>query len=153
MSASHARKIVVGVDGSDQSLAALEWAIGLARPMGAAIVAVYAVPPPSYVGYAYDTVPPPLDPDWRAEMRAEFEGEWCRPLRESGLSYEAVMEDGRPAQVIADVADSEDADLVVVGRRGRSGVAELLLGSVSHELSHHCHRPVMLVSGARRTAA
>jgi nucleotide-binding universal stress UspA family protein len=153
MSASHPRKIVVGLDGSDQSLAALEWAIALARPMGAGIVAVYAVPPPSYVGFEYDTVPPPLDLDWRAEVRAELEREWCRPLRESGLAYQVVMEDGRPAQVIADIADSEDADLVVVGRRGRSGVAELLLGSVSHELSHHCRRPVMLVSGARPVAA
>jgi nucleotide-binding universal stress UspA family protein len=58
------------------------------------------------------------------------------------------MKDGRPASVIADAADSVDADLVVVGRRGLGGVAELLLGSVSHELAHHCKCPVLLVSKA-----
>jgi nucleotide-binding universal stress UspA family protein len=62
------------------------------------------------------------------------------------------MEDGRPARVIADVADREDADLVVVGRRGRGGIAELLLGSVSHELTHHCDRPVIVVSRSKSAA-
>jgi nucleotide-binding universal stress UspA family protein len=56
------------------------------------------------------------------------------------------MEDGRAASVIADVADRENADMVVVGRRGRGGVAELLLGSTSHELVLHSRRPVLVVS-------
>jgi nucleotide-binding universal stress UspA family protein len=56
------------------------------------------------------------------------------------------MEDGRPAPVIAAVADRENADIVVVGRRGRGGVAELVLGSVSHELVLSSRRPVLLIS-------
>jgi nucleotide-binding universal stress UspA family protein len=48
--------------------------------------------------------------------------------------------------VIADVAERENADLIVVGRRGRSGVAELLLGSTSHELVLHSKQPVLVVS-------
>ena len=153
MSASHQEKrIVVGVDGSDQAIAALDWAIRFAEPLGAEIVAVFAVPPPSYIGFGYDTVPPCLDPKWRAQMRSEMEHVWCRALRESGLPHRLVMEDGRPARVIADVADREDADLVVVGRRGRGGIVELLLGSVSHELTHHCDRPVMVVSRSKSAA-
>lgn len=62
------------------------------------------------------------------------------------------MKDGRPAAVIADVADSLNADLVVVGRRGRGSVAEVLLGSVSHELSHHCKRPVLVISNQPTTS-
>ena len=153
MSASHQKRtIVVGVDGSDQAIAALYWAIGFARPLGAEIVAVFAVPPPSYLGYGYEMVPPSLDPKWRAQMQSDMEQIWCRALHESGLRHRMVMEDGRPARVIAYVADREDADLVVVGRRGRSGIAELLLGSVSHELTHHCDRPVMVVSRSKSAA-
>jgi len=153
MSASHQKKrIVVGVDGSDQATAALNWAIRFARPLEAEIVAVFAVPPPTYIGFGYDTVPPSLDPEWRVQMRSDMEQMWCRALRESGLPHRLVMEDGRPARVIADVADREDADLVVVGRRGRGGITEMLLGSVSHELTHHCDRPVMVVSRSRSAA-
>jgi len=153
MSASHQKKrIVVGVDGSDQATAALNWAIRFARPLNAEIVAVFAVPPPTYIGFGYDTVPPSLDPEWRVQMRSEMEQMWCRALRESGLPHRLVMEDGRPARVIADIADREDADLVVVGRRGLGGITEMLLGSVSHELTHHCDRPVMVVSRSRSAA-
>jgi nucleotide-binding universal stress UspA family protein len=153
MSASHQKKrIVVGVDGSDQATAALNWAIRFARPLDAEIVAVFAVPPPTYIGFGYDTVPPSLDPEWRVQMLSELEQKWCRALRESGLPHRLVMEDGRPARVIADVADREDADLVVVGRRGRGGITEMLLGSVSHELTHHCDRPVMVVSRSKSVA-
>jgi nucleotide-binding universal stress UspA family protein len=104
MSASQQKKtIVVGMDGSDQAIAALGWAIRFAGPLGAEIVAVFAVPPPSYIGYGYETVPPSLDPEWRAQVQSDLEQTWCRALRESGLPHRMVMEDGRPARVIADV--------------------------------------------------
>src|SRR5215467_1270079 len=100
MSASHQKRtIVVGVDGSDQAIAALYWAIGFARALGAEIVAVFAVPPPSYLGYGYETVPPSLDPKWRAQMQSDMEQMWCRALRTSGLPHRLVMEDGRPARI------------------------------------------------------
>jgi nucleotide-binding universal stress UspA family protein len=59
------------------------------------------------------------------------------------------MEDGRASSVINDVADRENADMVVVGRRGRAGVAELLLGSASHELVLHSKHPVLVVSAKK----
>jgi len=144
------KKIVVGVDGSVQAGQALAWAIRLAQAARAEVIAVLVIPPPSYyefgAGYGVPVVPAELDPEWRAEMRREFEGKWCAPLATSGLAYRLRVEDGRPAAVISTVADEEEADLVVVGRRGRGGVAEMLLGSVSHELSHRCKHPVLLVS-------
>jgi nucleotide-binding universal stress UspA family protein len=56
------------------------------------------------------------------------------------------MQDGRAGSVIDEVADRENADIVVVGRRGRGGVKELLLGSVSHALVLHSKRPVLVIS-------
>jgi nucleotide-binding universal stress UspA family protein len=143
-------RIVVGVDGSEHSEAALDWAVRMAKGMGSEVVAVFAISPPVYFATAYMApVPPPqLDPEWRAGMKKEFEGKWCKGLRVAGVRYRAVMEDGRPASVIAQVADSVDADVIVVGRRGRGGVAELVLGSVSHELILHSKRPILLISTA-----
>ena len=142
-------RILVGTDGSPQSRAALDWAIGIAGPLQAEVIVVYALPQPSAAEYGYGFngwLPPELDPKWQAEMRDLFESEWCAALDRSGLRSRKLMEAGRPATVIAAVADRVEADLVVVGRRGRGGVAELLLGSVSQELSHHCSHPVVLIS-------
>ena len=142
-------RIVVGVDGSEHARAALEWAVALARLTDAEIVAVHALHEPAYA-YAYPyAVPLRFDPEWRAAVRREFEDEWCAPLAGAGVRYRTLFEDGRPAPVIAAAAERVDADLVMVGRRGRGGFAELVLGSVSHELSHHCRRPVLLLTAAR----
>ncbi len=138
------KRIVVGVDGSKNGAAALGWAIRMAKGMGSQITAVYAIDIPVYFPEPYG-VPVQFDEEWRKAMRAEFEDKWCRPLKASGVRYRTVIADGRPASVISDVADSQSADVIVVGRRGRSAVGELVLGSVSHELALHAHRPVLLI--------
>jgi nucleotide-binding universal stress UspA family protein len=143
-------RIVVGVDGSEHSEAALGWAARMAKGMGSEVIAVFAVAPPIYVdgGYMAPVPPPQSDPRWRQEMKKEFEGQWCKTLHDSGVRYRAMMVDGRPASVMAQVAESVDADVIVVGRRGRGGVAELVLGSVSHELVLHAKRPILLIPPA-----
>lgn len=141
------KRIVVGVDGSESSQAALRWAIRMAEGMGSKVTAVYALGVPSYFPEPFG-VPVQYDDRWREEMKNEFET-WCKPLKASGVGYRTVMEDGRPASVIAGVAEREDADVIVVARRGRGGVAELLLGSVSHELALHSTRPVLLIEPER----
>src|SRR5439155_26921727 len=88
------KPVVVGVDGSDNSAAALEWAIQFAHLTGAEIVAVFAISPTSAVEYAgpaafgpLPAVPPELDPAWRSAATQEFEQEWCRnPPRFQGSS-------------------------------------------------------------------
>jgi len=149
---SEIKRIVVGLDGSQPAQAALEWTVGLARQVGGDVVAVYAIVPPSTIEYAFGAqfaLPPQLDEKWRAETRREFEEIWCQPLDDSGLAYRTLFEEGRAADVIASTAARLEADLVVVGRRGRGNVADLVLGSVSHELTHRCRRPVVVISGPR----
>jgi nucleotide-binding universal stress UspA family protein len=146
-------RIVVGVDGSAHGAAALGWAIAMAKGMGSEVTAVYAIPPPVYfdTGYGAPTIPVQYDEKWRAEIEKEFEQDWCRPLRDAGIKYKTVIADGRAATVISGAADEVDADVIIVGRRGRGEVAELLLGSVSHELVLHCKRPVLVISAPPRT--
>jgi nucleotide-binding universal stress UspA family protein len=139
------RRIAVGVDGSESSAAAVKWAVRLAKATGAQVIAVYAVDIPVYFPEP-EELPFVLDDEWRAGMKSEFEDRWCKPLKVGGVRYRAIMEDGRAATVIAEVAEREKADVIVVGRRGRGGVAELLLGSTSHELVLHSRQPVLVVS-------
>jgi nucleotide-binding universal stress UspA family protein len=139
------RRIAVGVDGSESSAAAVKWAIRLAKGMGSQVIAVYAIDIPVYFPEP-EELPFVLDQDWRAGMKSDFEDKWCRPLKVAGVRYRPVMEDGRAATVIAEVAEREKADVIVVGRRGRGGVAELLVGSTSHELVLHSRQPVLVVS-------
>jgi nucleotide-binding universal stress UspA family protein len=119
--------------------------------MGSQITAVFAIHMPIYFASEYGA-PFQYDQQWRDEMKAEFETKWCKPLRVSGVRYRTVMEDGRPASVIGAVADREKADLIVVGRRGRGDVAELVLGSVSHELVLNSKRPVLVISPEKSRA-
>jgi nucleotide-binding universal stress UspA family protein len=146
MGARGIETIVVGVDGSEQSAAALGWAIRMAQGMGSEVIAVYSIAEPIWFVESYVTIPPPqFDPEWRSEMKKAFEEHWCKPLKDAGVKFRAIMEDGRPASVINDIADRVNADVIILGRRGRGGVAELVLGSVSHELVLQSNRAVLLI--------
>ncbi len=122
----------------------------MAKGMGSEVIAVFAVSPPVYfdTGYAQPVIPVEYDEGWRAAMKTELENKWCKPLKAAGIRYRTLMEDGRAATVITRVAERMGADVIVVGRRGRGGVRELLLGSVSHELVLHSKTPVLVVEGA-----
>lgn len=139
------QRIVVGLDGSEHSSHALAWAVRMAKGMGSEIIAVHAVQPLMTWDASY--APPfEYDQQWRTAVASEFEDDWCRPLRDAGVRHRMVLRDGRAASVLSDVADEVDADVIVVAPRGRGGFAELLLGSVSHELTLHAERPVLVIS-------
>jgi Universal stress protein family len=94
------KRILVGVDGSDPSAAALAWATTMARGMGSEIVAVHAIDYPIDLSLGFG---PPIaalhDPECRADIERTFEEEWCASLTQSGLSHRVMLEDGRPASV------------------------------------------------------
>ena len=142
--AAAVKRIVVGVDGSDAGKHAVEWTARLAKAIRAEVIAVYALDIPVALPDPY-TMPLFLDDKVRSGLEKDLVTKWCRPLKTAGVKFRAVLQDGRPASVILDLADREKAGLIVVGRRGRGEVAELLLGSVSHEVVLHSQRPVLLV--------
>ena len=138
-------RIVVGVDGSTGSLAALRWALKLAAETGAVLEAVHAWE----FSYAWiDGYTPDVD-RWAAQ--AEEAAHVCldRALAEALGRQPCYVEvtrtvvEGSPARALLDRA--KDADALVVGSRGRGGFTGLLLGSVSQQCVHHARVPVVVV--------
>lgn len=132
-------RVVVGVDGSEHAATALGWAVEEARLRGAALEVVHAWQVPyaaefTFVGDAYDAAQ-------RSAVALVDE-----MLVAAGLDPDDVVRtvvQGSPVLALTDAGGG--ADLVVVGSRGRGGFAGLLLGSVSHQVSRHAERPVVVV--------
>lgn len=138
--------ITVGVDGSEHSLRALEWAVREAGLRGAAltVLAVHQVASNYWTGSPelYPADQPAADAVRRAAEDAvqKVVGQVGEPGPAS-VTVRAVS--GLPAQEL--VRASSDADLLVVGSRGGGGFSRLLLGSVSSEVVRHAACPVVVI--------
>ena len=140
-------KIVVGVDGSEHANRALQWCAAHAAAFDAEVVVVHVV---EVLGFGpsmgpYGISSPPMTEDEVEEMRDLVRRDWCKVLADANVDFRVVVREGRPAPMLIEIARSEGAELVVTGRRGRGGFAELLLGSTSHQLAHHVDRPLVIV--------
>jgi nucleotide-binding universal stress UspA family protein len=147
--------IVVGVDGSAESQAALRWAVDEAALREGRLVAVWAW---SFIPAAPIAEPgmipmPAIDYSEaskaeRAAAEDEFEATLERALgKEPDVEVERKFVEGEPARVLE--TEAKNADLVVVGSTGRSGIAAVLLGSVSKHVVDHAPCPVVVVKARR----
>lgn len=137
-------RVVLGVDGDEDGTEAVHYAFSFASSHGAEVVAAHAWSPP--------VVPTPLVTGM-PELHLEEFGEYAETLLDAALAparkqypdvpVRDVLMQAHPVQVLLELA--ADADLVVVGARGRGGFAGLLLGSVSHSLVHNSPCPVAVV--------
>ena len=133
-------RIVVGVDGSDNSRRALSWSVDLAAALDAEVIAVHSV---GLLERLSDTGD---DPDRAySESRHRFDTEWCEALERSDVRSIRLLRDGNPVTVILGVADEFDAGLIVVGSRGVGGYPELLLGSTSTQIAQHANCAVTII--------
>jgi len=139
-------KILVGVDGSEHSARAVRWCADHAAALGAEVIAVHVIDLPVYLGPGEPAMPiPPLTPEQRQELQDLAARDWCKPLADAGVAYRVILVDGSPAFALIRLAQDEGAELVVAGRRGIGGFAELLMGSTTHQLSHHLDRPLIII--------
>jgi nucleotide-binding universal stress UspA family protein len=136
--------IVVGIDGSEGSQHALEFAFREAKLRGADVHAVttWQVPTMAYPG---GYIPPiPSRSEW-AKGAKEALGkalDSCNGAK-AGVDVSCIVREGQAADVL--VEESAHADLLVVGSRGLGGFRGLLVGSVSQQCAHHAHCPVAIV--------
>jgi nucleotide-binding universal stress UspA family protein len=132
------KRVLVGVDGSSSARAALTWATRLAARTGADVVVA------NVVEVDDAEVAPARYAELRRDVETRLAGEWSEPLSHSDIAHRAIVLDGDP-DVLLDASVREDADLLVVGPRGRGGFAALHVGSLAHHLAHHTRRPLAIV--------
>lgn len=148
--------VVVGVDGSPGSRAALEYAVAEAARRGALLRVVAAVNLPEFWATNYGMYIPPPPRDILGDMRKEaqrFVDEAMAARSDAVGQVPITIEarDGRAGEVLVDAA--EGADLLVVGHRGRGAVSSALLGSVGLHCLLHARCPVTVVPPRAPSAA
>lgn len=142
-------KVVLATDLTAASAAATDEAFELAHRLGAALLVVSVIDPGSL------RLPGGRWTERVDQVRARREAA-AEHLVERGLGLgvpvECLVWVGDPGEAIVDAADAEDADLIVVGSHGRSGVGRVLLGSVSDFVVRHANCPVLVVRQRRERA-
>lgn len=157
------RKILVALDHSSLKTHLLGKAIAMAKLMKADLMIVHALSAyeegsPGLPVRAYHSYYPITDSiawDTYQKRWESYEREGIDELRKfaaeattQGIKTEFTQTAGDPGRVICDIANSWQADLIVVGNRGRSGLSEFFLGSVSNYVMHHAPCSVLVVHGA-----
>ena len=138
--------VVVGVDGSEQSIRAAAVAADLCRCHGARLHVVTVVrPPEGWWGIVGS--PPPADALASSMSQAQqtILDSAIGGIDLEGLQWDASEEIGEPATALADVCREREADVLVVGRRGAGLMERLVIGSVADRLAHYAPCPVLIV--------
>jgi nucleotide-binding universal stress UspA family protein len=133
------RTVVVGIDGSECSTGALEWAASYAQATGTPVraVAVWSYPTP----YEFDVGGGDWDRESECTKTAEKQVASVA-TRHPGLEIDLEVVNGHAAKVLVDA--SANAALLVVGTRGHGGFVDLMIGSTSTHCVHSAHCPVVV---------
>ena len=135
------KRIVIATDGSVGAGVAVEQGVWLAKMLGAKAI---------FVSVVHTPLPVLGDPYYQRALSADLAR--CRKAidaavlaaRERALPHETEILEGSAADAILELARARDASLIVVGSRGRGGIAGAVLGSVSDSLGRRADRPVLV---------
>ena len=139
-----ARSIVVGTDGSEPAERAVREAIDIAARDGARLHIVTAFHDPAMWRERIPSGATTVSINLR-EVADSVVSRAVREAEAKGVEVETHQREGDPAEAILDTATEVNADLIVVGNRGLSGIRRFLLGSVSQKVSEHASCNVMIV--------
>ena len=140
--------IVVGTDGSETAGEAVKQATDLAKAVGARIHVVSAFEPVGNQRLREERTQVPDDMQWMVNEREDVEATLRNvgeAIGEAGVEVETYARQGDPADAILDVAEEQNADLIIVGNKGMTGAKRFLLGSVPNKVSHHAPCSVLII--------
>lgn len=161
------QKILIALDRSDSSQQVFAEAIALAKATQASVMLLHVLSPfdgeyPGSVYPAIDGIYPGLHRETvqiYANQWQEFEQEALESLRSlsqtaiaAGVAAEFSQNFGDPGRTICEIAHTWGADLIIVGRQGRSGLSEFFVGSVSNYVLHHAPCSVLTVQGLMKAS-
>jgi nucleotide-binding universal stress UspA family protein len=138
--------IVVGTDGSETAIQAVRQAVEIAGTLNATLEFVSAYPSGRRGATQRDAAPhDPEDALFRRQQVDALLSDAAALAASAGVSVHTHAREGDPAQAIIEVAESEKADLIIVGNKGMAGAKRFLLGSVPNKVSHHAPCSVLIV--------
>jgi nucleotide-binding universal stress UspA family protein len=139
------REILVPIDFTETSERALDYAVDLAKRLGANVTVMHAYELPIY-GFPDGALVASVDVATRISQASQEGLDAALEKRQgSGVALRAILRDGPPAEEIATVALEQKADLVVLGTHGRRGLRRAIMGSVAEEVVRACTCPVLTV--------
>lgn len=139
-------KIILGVDDSPCSKAAIEFMKRAPWPKDAEVIALSAAAP-VFVGPGEAAAPMVIEQlnEGQLKYHRDVAARAERILKESGFKAQGRVVQADPRTALIEAAEREKADLIVVGSHGRSGLAKLLIGSVATHVVTHAHCNVLVV--------
>ena len=140
-------KVLVPVDGSAPSEAAVSLAISVARDQDATVVFVHVCEVAKIAALAGGPTIG-VDPSYALEAERDWGDQTLRRAldraADAGVSAETYLEEGPSVMTILEVACDQHADLIVMGSHGRGGISRILLGSVTEGVLRQTRIPVMV---------
>jgi universal stress protein A len=136
-------RILVPVDFSEHSQAALRYALAFAAKFDAAVTLVHIVEQTVYPG---DWMYPPLaTSDFAVEKREQLLGKLQELTAGADVSAKHIVRIGRAWQEVIEIAKDEKCDLIIIATHGYTGLKHVLLGSVAEKIVRHAPCPVLSV--------
>jgi len=142
------KSIVVGTDGSETATQAVHQAVDLAKEIDAKLELVSAYEPVSDQRLREERTDVPDDLQWMVNPREDVDAtlkQAAEVAKEAGVNVQTYARQGDPADAILDVAEEQNADLIIVGNKGMTGAKRFLLGSVPNKVSHHAPCSVLII--------
>lgn len=144
-------KILIAIDGSDFSQAALQSVAARPWPADTQVKVLHVVEPPSLLmGREMGGYDPEFEAVWKAlrEQAKDLVMKAAEKLRAAKLDVSTDLVEGNPKSQIIDIANEWHADMIVLGSHGRSGLNRFLMGSVSQDVVRHAHCSVEIIRTA-----
>jgi nucleotide-binding universal stress UspA family protein len=149
-------KILVSIDGSNESLDAVDYGINLAKLSNSLMIVMHVLP--QEIRYAYDDIDA-IKPNISAipikgivelskqEVQAKWFNKILKNAKKSNVNIltDIIVATKSVSSKIVDYADKSNVDLIIVGTRGRSGLKRMLLGSVASEILRYADCPVLII--------